>query len=45
MSPKNLAAMIVIAAVLIGGAIALHVVDTGQGDRTSLTLSNRTASD
>ena len=45
MSPKDLTAVIVIAAVLIGGAIALHVVDTGQGDRTSPTLSSRTASD
>jgi hypothetical protein len=45
MSPKSLAALLLIAAVLVAGAIALHIADTGQGARTSTTLSNRAASD
>ena len=42
MSPQNVAAAIIIALVLVGGAIALHVVNT---DHTRKTVPARTASD
>ena len=45
MTLKNIAAIAIIAIVLIGGAIALHYVDTGRGNRTSNEVSSRTASD
>jgi len=41
----NIIAAIVIVIVLVGGAAALYSLDTGQGDRTSQSISAKTASD
>ena len=45
MTKANLIAIIVIVLVLGGGAVALYNLDTGQGDRTSKSVSARTAAD
>ena len=45
MNSKNVVAIIVIAVVLVGGGAALYKLDTGQGDRTSGTVSAKSASD
>ncbi|MGY8667825.1 hypothetical protein Q3C01_36455 [Bradyrhizobium sp. UFLA05-109] len=45
MGTKNIIALIVIAIVIVGGAVALRYVDTGQGARTSPGISAKTASD
>jgi hypothetical protein len=42
---KNIAAAVIIAIVLIGGGVAIYKLDTGQGDRTSQSVSARSASD
>jgi hypothetical protein len=41
----NIIAAGVIALVILGGGAALYRLDTGQGDRTSPSVSARTASD
>jgi hypothetical protein len=45
MSSKNIIALIVIVVVLVGGGAALYKLDTGQGDRSSGTISAKSASD
>ena len=45
MNTTNIVAAIVIVAVLIGGGVTLYKMDNGQGDRTSATISAKTASD
>jgi hypothetical protein len=45
MSSKNILAAIVIVLVLVGGGAALYKLDTGQGNRTSQTVSAKSASD
>ncbi|MCK1390940.1 hypothetical protein [Bradyrhizobium sp. 1] len=45
MSRTNILAILVIPLVLAGGAAALYRLDTGQGTRTSRTISAKTASD
>lgn len=44
-SLKNAIAIVVIVLVLAGGAMALYRLDTGQGTRTSQSISAKTASD
>ena len=45
MSARDIVAVIIIVVVLVGGGAALYKLDTGQGDRTSSTISARSASD
>jgi len=45
MSKANAIALIVVILVLCGGAAALYRLDTGRGDRTSGSVSARSASD
>jgi hypothetical protein len=45
MSKLNIVAFVVIAVVIIGGAASLHLLDTGQGNRTSPDMSAKAASD
>ena len=45
MSIKNIAAIIIIAIVLVGGGAALYKLDNGQGNRTSQDISTKSASD
>jgi hypothetical protein len=45
MNSKNIIAAIVIMVVVIGGGAALYKLDDGHGNRTSSTMSDRTASD
>jgi hypothetical protein len=45
MNKQNVIAAIVIAVVMVGGAAALYHLDTGQGHRTSQSISAKTASD
>jgi hypothetical protein len=44
-SSKNIIAVNVITVVIVGGGAALHKLDNGRGDRTSSTISAKTASD
>jgi hypothetical protein len=41
----NIIAVIVIIVVIVGGGAALYKLDNGRGDRTSSTISAKTASD
>lgn len=45
MSKRDIIAILVIALVLAGGAVAPYRLDTGEGTRTSQAISARTASD
>jgi hypothetical protein len=45
MSTKNIVAIVIIAVVLVGGGAAIYKLDNGLGDRTSQTVSARSASD
>jgi hypothetical protein len=45
MSFKNIAAAIVIVAVVVGGGFAIYKLDDGRGARTSRDVSVKTASD
>ena len=45
MSTTNILATIVIVLILVAGGAALYKLDTGQGNRTSQTVSARSASD
>jgi hypothetical protein len=45
MSSKNIIAIFVIVAVMVGGGAALYKFDNGQGNRTPQTIANKTASD
>jgi len=45
MSNANILATIVIILILVAGGAALYKLDTGQGNRTSQTVSARSASD
>jgi hypothetical protein len=42
---KNIVAAIIIVVILIGGGAALYKLDTGQGDRTSSSVTAKAASD
>ena len=45
MNGKNVFAILVILAVLIGGGAAIYKLDNGQGNRTSQNVADKTASD
>ncbi len=45
MSSKNIIAAVVIVVVIVVGGAALYELDDGRGDRTSSTISAKTASD
>ena len=45
MSTMNIVAVIIIAVVLVGGGAALYKLDNGQGNRSSTSISARSASD
>jgi hypothetical protein len=45
MSKANIAAIVVVIAVLVGGGAALYHLDNGQGDRTDKAISGKTAAD
>jgi hypothetical protein len=42
---KNILAAVIVIVVLVGGGAALYHLDTGRGDRTSSTITGKTASD
>ena len=45
MSTKNVIALITIVIVLVGGGVAIYKLDNGQGNRSSTSISARSASD